>query len=598
MDSITLAQKNNFFKRHKLALIASFIVGLIALAPHIIFPLQLGKEYKGIYMMQTANETEYLARIKEVTEGNWKLGSVPFYEYKNNPPLMAPNVLDFLYAGAHFISGISISNLVIASKLFLPPLFFFLIYFLIRQLTRSKELLSNKINAIAGGLLIVLGYDLVDYGSLISYIRGVNSPSDFLLWTRPINPILGGMLIFGFLLIFWKLYKNDNGGRKSAYLIFSAGLLFALAIMSYFFSWGIILSFLAVFGLFSLFLKNWLLLKRIVSIAFLGILFSAPYLYNIYLAAKNPLYKESAIRTGIFYGRELFLNKFLILALLIFAAVSLFVFYAQKKNKENLFFFKEKWWLVCLAIITCGFIALNQQLLTGQTVWPYHFVQYTIPLGITALFATLYNFSFYSYGFRRAWMSIIFIAITAPLSFGSYTQSMAYKNNFENYKEKQKYAEVFEWINSNTKEDCVILTSERLFLTKALTIYTKCDTYLSDFASFVIPTERLWHNYLVYLRIIGIGAEEIDKYVEEKNEDILTYLYAAEPMAKPEFLIENKKISLKVVDDYKEFLKKDFLEEVKKYNVTYLMTEKNDNKIFSNALRIVYKDDNLALFEF
>ena len=48
MDSITLAQRNNFFKRHKLALVASFIVGIIALAPHIIFPLQLGKEYKGV----------------------------------------------------------------------------------------------------------------------------------------------------------------------------------------------------------------------------------------------------------------------------------------------------------------------------------------------------------------------------------------------------------------------------------------------------------------------------------------------------------------------------------------------------------------------
>ena len=592
-----MAQKNNFFKRHKLALIASFIVGLIALAPHIIFPLQLGKEYKGIYMMQTANETEYLARIKEVTEGNWKLGSVPFYEYKNNPSLMAPNVLDFLYAGAHFISGISISNLVIASKLFLPPLFFFLIYFLIRQLTRSKELLSNKINAIAGGLLIVLGYDLVDYGSLISYIGGVSSPSDFLLWTRPINPILGGMLIFGFLLVFWKLYKNETADRKSKYLILSASLLFALAIMSYFFSWGIILSFLAVFGLFSLFFKNWLLLKRIVSIAFLGILFSAPYLYNIYLAAKNPLYKESAIRTGIFYGRELFLNKFLILALLIFLTVSFLVFYRRKKEAPHNFF-KEKWWLVCLAMITCGFIALNQQLLTGQTVWPYHFVQYTIPLSITAIFVALYNLSLYGGIFKKTWIAISFVAIAGSLSFGTYTQTMAYKNNFEIYKERQKYAEVFRWINKNAKKDCVILTSERLFLTKALTIYTKCDTYLSDFASFVIPTERLWHNYLVYLRLIGIGTEEIDKYVEEKNGDILVYLYAAEPMAKPEFLIKNKKISLKMADDYKEFLKKDFLEELKKYKADYFIVERNNGKetISFDKTPLLYSSGNFLIF--
>lgn len=592
-----MAQKNNFFKRHKLALIVSFIVGLIALAPHIIFPLQLGEDYKGIYMMQTANETEYLARIKEITDGHWKLGSVPFYEYKNNPSLMAPNVLDFLYAGANYVSGISISNLVITSKFFLPPLFFFLIYFLIRRLTRSKELLSNKINAIAGGFLIVLGYDIVDYSSLFSYIKGAGSPSDFLLWTRPINPILGGMLIFGFLLVFWKLYKNDTAGRKSKYLIFLASILFALAIMSYFFSWGIILSFLAIFGLFSLLSKNWLLLKRVSLVVFFGVLFSAPYLYNIYLAAKNPLYKESAIRTGIFYGRELFLNKFLILSLFIFAVVSLLIFHIKKKNKEDRSFFKEKWWLVCLAMITCGFVALNQQMLTGQTVWPYHFVQYTIPLSITAIFVALYNFSLYSGVFKKTWIAISFAAIAGSLSFGIYTQAMAYKNNFEIYKERQKYAGVFDWINKNAGKDCVILTSERLFLTKALTIYTRCDTYLSDFASFVMPTDRLWHNYLVYLRLIGVGAEEIDKYVEEKNGDILTYLYAAQPMAKPEFLIENKKISLKMANDYKEFLKKDFLEELKKYKVDYFIIESQKNYPFLKGLPL-YFSENFSIYSF
>ena len=597
MDSITLAQRNNFFKRHKLALVASFIVGIIALAPHIIFPLQLGKEYKGVYMMQTANETEYLARIKEVTEGHWKLGAVPFYEYKNNPPLMPPNALDFLYAGANFITGISISNLVIVSKFFLPALFFLLIYFLIRQLTRNKEFLSNKINAVGSGFLIVLGYDLVDYGSLISYIRGASSPNDFLLWTRPINPIFGGMLIFGFLLIFWKLYRNEISARKSKYLIFAAGLLFALAIMSYFFSWGIILSFLAVFGAISLLSKNWLLLKRICLTTFLGILFSTPYLYNIYMATKNSIYKESAVRTGIFYGRELMLNKFLILALFVFAAASLVVFIKNKK-KESFNFLGEKWWLVCLAMITCGFIAFNQQVITGQTVWPYHFVQYTIPLSITAIFITLYNFSSYGRSFRKIWIAIVFIAITASLSFGVYTQTMAYKNNFANYKEKQKYAEVFEWLNKNVNKDCVILIGDRQFLTKALTIYTACDTYLSDFASFIMPTARLWHNYLVYLRLSGVSENEIDSYVERENRDILVYLYAAQPMARPNFLVENRRISLEMASDYKEFLKKDFAEELKKHKITHFLVGNNDNQNLSKNLKAVYQDDNLILFEF
>ena len=595
MDSITLAQRNNFFKRHKLALVASFIVGIIALAPHIIFPLQLGKEYKGVYMMQTANETEYLARIKELTEGHWKPGAVPFYEYKNNPPLMPPNVLDFLYAGANFTTGISISNLVIISKFFLPALFFLLIYFLIRQLTKNKDFLSNKINAVGGGLLVVLGYDLVDYGSLISYIKGVNSPSDFLLWTRPINPILGGMLIFGFLLAFWKLYKNDTDGRKSKYLIFSAGFLFFLAITSYFFSWGIILSFLVVFGAVSLLSKNWLLLRRICSIAFLGILFSTPYLYNIYLATKNPIYKESAVRTGIFYGRELMLNKFLILALFIFASISLVVFIKNKK-KESFNFWGEKWWFVCLAMIVCGFIAFNQQLITGQTVWPYHFVQYTIPLSATALFITLYNFSFFSYGFRRVWVTIVFISIASSLSFGVYTQSMAYKNNFANYKEKQKYAEVFEWLNENAKKDCVILTEDKVFFNKAILIYTNCNVYFSDFNSFMLPNERLYHNYMTFLKIQGIDERRITEYAEENAQDIAVHFYGAEGLvygsASPSFLASKDKF----INDYKKFLSEDFIDKIKKYKADYFIIEsrsKNGNfsqlpKTYSSEIFLIY----------
>lgn len=591
-----MAQKNNFFKRHKLALIMSFIVGLIALSPHIVFPLQLGKEYKGIYMMQTANETEYLARIKEITDGYWKLGSVPFYEYKDNPPLMAPNVLDFLYAGANYVSGISISNLVIISKFFLPALFFLLIYFFIRQLSRNKEFLSNKISAIGGGLLIVLGYDLVDYGSLFSYIKGINSPSDFLLWTRPINPILGGMLIFGFLLVFWKLYKNETTGRKSKYLIFSAGILFSLAIMSYFFSWGIILSLLAVFGLISLISKNWLLLKKVCLIAFLGILFSAPYLYNIYSAAKNPIYKESAVRTGIFYGRELFLNKFLILALFIFLAASFAVFYARKKEIGGSFF-KEKWWPVCLAMITCGFIALNQQLATGQTVWPYHFVQYTIPLSIAAIFIALYNFSFYSGFLKKLWMAISFIAIAGSLSFGAYTQAMAYKNNFASYKEKQKYAEVFDWINKNAEKDCVVLTEDKVFLNKFLLIYTNCNVYFSDFNSFMLPNERLYHNYMTFLKLQGVNENNITEYVEKNAQDVAVHFYGAEGLrfnsASPSFLATKDKF----INDYENFLEEDFMEKLKKYKVDYFLIESSKKYSFLKDNPLYYSD-NFSIYSF
>ena len=237
---------------------------------------------------------------------------------------------------------------------------------------KNKESLSNKINAIAGGLLVVLGYDLVDYGSLISYIRGTNSQATFTLDAAD-KSYFGRNADFRVSLVFWKLYKNETADRKSKYLILSASLLFALAIMSYFFSWGIILSFWG-FGLFSLFLKIGFVEESKFNY-FFGILFSAPYLYNIYLAAKIP-YTKSQPSEREFLRQRIVFKQISYFGVAYFPDGIFLVFIEGKRSPHN--FFKEKWWLVCLAMITCGFIALNQ-LLTGQTVWPYH------------LFSTLYH---------------------------------------------------------------------------------------------------------------------------------------------------------------------------------------------------------------
>lgn len=588
MDSILSALKNNY-----LAVIIALIIGLVCIAPHIVFKVSLGSDYQGIYLMQTANELEYLGRMQEIADGHWNLGSVPFFEYKNNPSLMPSSILEILFAGASWLLKISISNLVILSKFFLPALLFLLIYFLIYQITGAAGLLSGKINAITAGLLIVLGYDLIDYRSLWSYFKGINSPGDFLLWTRPINPILGGILIYSFLMLVWHLYQNKNGKYKYI-LIFCGGLVLAMAITSYFFSWGMILSLVGILGIIALLKKRYDFIKKLFLICLCGFVLASPYFYNIFLASHDISYQESVLRTGLFLGHKPIFNIFLIFSLAIFLILS---FFFRNRTKEKII--DKEWWLFSLCLILAGFIAFNQQIITGRAIWPFHFVQYSIPLCITALFVIFYYFKNINKKTNYLWSIIIAVAITASLSFGIYVQASAYKQSYREYKEKQKYADAFNWINKNTEKDCVILSEDRVFLSRAIPAFTHCNVYLSNFTFFLLPTDRLHHNYFTYLRLRGISADGIEGFINDNSNSILLYLYATQTMVKFDFK-KYENVLAKMKKDYKKFLTKDFTAELKKYKLDYLVSEKQinaDSLNFGDNLKLVYAVDNIFIYQ-
>ncbi len=176
------------------------LVGLIYLAPYIIFSASLGDKYQGIPMMATANEDFYLARIQEIIDGHPTLGSFAFYEFKDGPSLTPPTA-EMFYAIPSLLFGISLMKILVASKFILPFILFLLVYFLINKITVSFYLLSNKLNAIAGAMLVTLGYDLVDYRSLWLYFTGKVAPGgNFLIWARPVNPVMGAVFLFLFLI--------------------------------------------------------------------------------------------------------------------------------------------------------------------------------------------------------------------------------------------------------------------------------------------------------------------------------------------------------------------------------------------------------------
>ncbi|MCF7835511.1 MAG: hypothetical protein K9M15_00070 [Candidatus Marinimicrobia bacterium] len=584
----------NFIKEHWLALVVAFVIGVVCIAPHIVFRVSMGDEYKGIYLMQTANELEYLSRMQEIVDGHWSLGSVPFYEYKESKPFIPPSAFELSFAFISKISGVSVSNLVIVSKFFLPAFLFFLIYFFVRQITKRKDLLRNKINAIIAGATVVLGYDLVDYRSLISYSKGVFSPNDFLIWTRPGNPILGGILIYLFLLVVWKLYRSEN--YRPLY-VFWAGIILALGITSYFFTWGIILSLSGLLFFAGLIKKRYKFLKSLVFAVISGVLLSLPYFINIFSMAGDPVYAQSSARVGLFLGHTPIVNKFLVFSLIMFLGMSFLVWKISKKN-----IFKKDWWLFALSLILAGFIALNQQVITGKTVWPFHFVQYTIPLALTALFIIFYNFSIsYKKFLRWVWWGAMFVFAFSSLCFGVYVQASTYKQSFETYKEKQKYTDVFEWIDNNSEKDCVVLSEDHDFFNRNLLVFTHCNTYLAETTGYLVPFDRFYYNYLVNTRLKGVKEDEIENYIEDNAWQTAVYLYGTEGLQyggeSPSF----KNIKGSLIADYKDFLKKDFVEAVKKHKVDYLVVDTSRGGIsleLKNELERIVKIGDVIIYKF
>src|SRR3989344_7545915 len=125
------AQLQNFVdtRNYNWMLVAAvLLVSFISIAPHIVFWYSLGDDYNGVYIMATANETEYLARTQEVRDGHFQLGSVPIFEYKDSPFVMPPSIYDFIVDGASWLFGISVVLVTIVSKAILPPLLFLLIF--------------------------------------------------------------------------------------------------------------------------------------------------------------------------------------------------------------------------------------------------------------------------------------------------------------------------------------------------------------------------------------------------------------------------------------------------------------------------------------
>jgi len=546
------------------------LVGVFSVSPQLLAIRAIGPDYKGIHLFSSDDNTYYVARMRDIVDGHGWISSPFIYEYKNQTPLLPP-ISEYLYMLPGTVFFLPLVTTLILDKFLFPVLLFLLVYLLIFELTLRPKTLDGKINAIAGGLFVTLGYNLIDYSNVWRVFTG--ALPGFILWTRPINPIIGAILIFIFLYNILQVVQN-----RSRHFVWLAGFVFSLMI-GYVFAWSLMLAIIGVMILIFLFQKQFRISMYLGYTLAIGFLLSTPYWYALFLKMNRVDGQNISQKNGLIFTHQPLLNKALLMMLAIFLICLLWEYWQKHRLRESI----SQWWLICLAFIVGGLVVLNQQIITGRTIWPYHFVQYTIPLSMVAMFALSYNFI--KQKASIIWGAIVVFAVVFSLAYG-----VAVAKNFQYFvpqlKIMQRYAGVLQWLDRNAQLDCVVLVSEGADerLTRLIPGFTSCNVYTAHWIFAAQPDdERVLHNFLSLLRINGVSADAVEDYLTAHDDIVREYFYRDWN----DLLVRiddrwQKDLIKDLTGLYRDFATKNFIQELKKYRIDYFAF---DNMPDSETLR-------------
>ncbi len=578
-----------FIRKNFIFIMGALLVGVVSILPQIIPVLHLGNEYKGIPFIYTANEDTYLARIREVIDGHPLVGSAFFYEYKNWRPIV-PAIGENLYAIPTLLFSAPLLGVVTASKFLLPAGLFILASLLILRLSTDPQSKWSKVNAFVGALLITLGYDIFDYQHFFKLVTNPVDAFSLSVWTRPINPILGAIFLLIFLLLILKIIEQ----RKIIYII-PAAVVWALSV-GYIFSWTLILAIVGLFILLFIIKKDFVLVRQLILLVLLWFVLTFPYWYSLLGALGNSVGGVAAAsRNGIFLTHRPIINKIVLAFTFIFLGFSgYFRWYQKGKNSP------ETWWYVLEVFVAASWAVFNQQIITGRTVWYHHYVQYTIPLGIVVVMVIFNNWV--RPILFKVWAGFI-VSIILFVSFYNFIDLRAINYRYLDFQNLQSYAPLFLWINKNAARECVILNQDTPVRFELLvSAFTGCNSYAPSWVFDGVPAERIRHDYLVMLRLRGINPESVKQYLIDHETEVRSYFFKDWDQMfgrGPDPYITE--VIDRLSSDYASFVKGNFVDELKKYKLDYILFVGPPSPDLTKSLPGImpaFQYDNFYLYRF
>lgn len=571
----------SILKNHWPIFILGIAIGLLFIYPHLHLRIIDGKYYKGVDVLGSDAETHYVARIQEVYDGHWGLGQTYLWEGKDLPYLQPP-FPELVIATLGKLFGFNAIQVNIAAKFIFGFFLAFIIYFFVYEIFGQKTL------ALASTSFILLGSVLTSVPEIRSLISTEIKNFEFLRYARPVIPATSSLLMFSYFWVAYRLFTADYKERKKCTIIcvLAGIILLALSFYTYLYLWTYLLALNALLVFWLFFAGKRMASGIIFLITALALVLAVPYFLNLNFASSHSFYASVSEKFGMVSGRSLIFSKFGALALLVLVFA-----YFKKLPSFNLFL------TICFA---AALLVINHQLVTGIKIQNDHYHWYMIvPLASIILLSSFYFYirtHLNKLIIDRFFAGLIFIFFLVAIT----VQQKSYFALRSDILDSQRFAPVFSWFNSRAPKDSAVFTG-RTF-SELIPVYTSNNVYYSGYGVYyLIPEERLLHNFFSYLYFNGVRGDTVSGYLEDNKSETAFFLFGLKYRYRfgcsscfPDDINNNLAVS------FRDFLKTDFISSLKKYRADYIMWDKKENPelvLPEFGLETVYEADDISIYK-
>jgi hypothetical protein len=443
------------------ALMVSIVVGLVIIAPQLIFIQHLGSAYQGIYMHNTDAEPHYLARMEEAVKGEG-IGNPFIVEFRNTVPPSFFSYSEELLAIPARITPLSVPVLNLLYKFLLPALLAFVMYTLVVALTSSRAWAG--VSAIA----LVLGVTTFNLGTFLNLLQGRLVYEQFLLYSRPVSPVLYVLFLLGYLhLLFVRPYSRTR--------LLLLGLLYGLSWYLFIYLSTFLTALLGSLVLWHLLKRDIASARRYAAVAIAGFIPAIPAVMNLHAITQSPYYGLFVGPIGLEHTHAPYLH----IPLLIIALVVGWYSYRHRPYR----YLKETFVLLATSLVV-----MNQQVLTGLSLHPAHYITYfCMPVYVLVMILLLSSWLKTHTGLRGVLQVAIVLYAVVASAFILYS---SYARWAPVVVTEQRYAPVLAWLDMHSPTDSVVMANP--VLSELIPAYTADNVMWEVHANAYLMPQSRW----------------------------------------------------------------------------------------------------------
>ncbi len=381
-----MSNSASFSRSWKWVALPAAAMVLLSLIPQLHLWIARGRDWNGAYVSPQGDEPLYSAYINALIDGRTRKND-PFAAKDSTPASPLPeSTFSIQFAPAYVISflarafGASASTAMIVLLGVVGLLASLSVFWLLNSVVGDTRL------AAAGTLFVLCLSGVAGGHGLLGLLLKTDLSIPSLPFLRRYQPAAAFPLFFVFNLLVWRALTNQSkrGARVAALL---AGLTLAVLVFSYLYLWTAAAAWLACIGLLWFCFRpaeRGKVLAGLITIGAITAMALVPYAYLVSHRAATLDEQQTLVST---HRPDLFRMPEILGALILVALVA-----AIRRNRIE---WREPQALFALSLAVLPLLVLNQQILTGRMMQPYHYeafvVDYSVMVGLLVTASLLWK---------------------------------------------------------------------------------------------------------------------------------------------------------------------------------------------------------------